>query len=70
METMDDAQRARYQAARSLREEGGRLQASGQLQEALERYRKSLELYPDHRLESHIRLIEGVVGGSATRASR
>ncbi len=62
---LDDAQRRRYQAARQLREEGGRLQAEGRLREALEQYRKSLALYPDHRLESHIRLIEGVVGGSA-----
>ena len=64
-----DAEHERYREARRLREEGGRLQSEGRLQESLVRYRQSIGLYPDHRLESHIRLIEGVIGGNAARST-
>ncbi|PLY16024.1 MAG: hypothetical protein C0631_05615 [Sedimenticola sp.] len=62
---MDPKMRARYEQAKRLRADGAKLQAQGRLPAAVEKYQQSLRLYPDYRLEAHIRLIEGVLGGSA-----
>ena len=67
---MDPGMRQRYEQAARLRAEGGGLQAKGRLTDALERYHKSLRLYPDYRLEAHIKLIEGVMDGSASAGGR
>lgn len=56
--TEQDQARQRYEKARKLREEGALLQQQGELSEAVEKYRSSLSLYPDERLEAHIRRIE------------
>ncbi len=63
---MDPKMRERYEQAKRLRIEGGKLQAKGRLQEAINKYRQSLRLYPDYRLEGHIQLIEGVLNGKAS----
>lgn len=65
---MDPKMRQRYEQAKRLRMEGAKLQAKGRLPAALARYRESLRFYPDYRLEAHIRLIEGVLDGSASGA--
>lgn len=51
-----------YERASRLREAGAALQAAGKLPEALEKYRASQEIYPDPRLDAHIRLIETHTG--------
>ena len=61
-ETVDQA-RQRYEQAHALRTEGAALQKQGKLGEAVEKYRGSLSLYPDDRLEAHVRRIEEVLGG-------
>ena len=53
-----DTARQRYDQARDLRTEGAALQQQGKLTEAVEKYRRSLSLYPDDQLEAHVRLIE------------
>ncbi|MCP5442441.1 MAG: carboxypeptidase regulatory-like domain-containing protein [Chromatiaceae bacterium] len=58
---MEPKMRQRYEQARRLRAEGAKLQAEGHLQQAIERYQQSLRLYPDYRLEAHIRLVEQVL---------
>lgn len=63
---MDPKMRERYEQAKRLRIEGGKLQAKGRLREAIIKYRQSLRLYPDYRLEGHILLIEGVLNGKAS----
>jgi tetratricopeptide (TPR) repeat protein len=55
---MDPKMRARYEQAKRLRGEGAKLQREGHLAQAIEKYQRSLRLYPDYRLEAHIRLIE------------
>jgi len=57
------ADRAAYDRARQLRDEGAELQRRGELAQAVDRYRQSLALYPDDRLEAHVRRIEQVLGG-------
>lgn len=63
---MDPKMRERYEQAKRLRIEGGKLQAKGRLQEAINMYRQSLRLYPDYRLEKHIQLVDGVLNGKAS----
>jgi hypothetical protein len=57
-----DKARERYEQARILRDEGAQLQQQGKLAEAVEKYRGSLELFPDDRLEEHVRRIEQLLG--------
>lgn len=59
--TQDDA-RQRYEQAKELREAGALLQKQGKLVEAVEKYRSSLSLYPDDKLEGHVRRIEQILG--------
>jgi hypothetical protein len=49
---------ADYEQAKRLREEGALLQGQGRLGEAVDKYHDSLALYPDDRLEAHVRRIE------------
>lgn len=58
-----DLARQRYEQASALRTEGAVLQQQGRLAEAIEKYRGSLALYPDDRLEAHVRLIEKILNG-------
>jgi hypothetical protein len=60
-EVADDARKARYDAARSLREEGASLQRQGDLRGALQKYRESLARFPDPRLEAHAARIEALL---------
>ncbi|MCW8906143.1 MAG: carboxypeptidase regulatory-like domain-containing protein [Sedimenticola sp.] len=60
---MDPNMRARYEEAKRLRMVGARLQGQGELTRAIEKYRQSLRLYPDYRLEAHIALIEDALNG-------
>lgn len=64
---MDPQMRRRYEMAKRLRAEGAALQQQGRLAAAVGKYRESLRLYPDYRLEAHIRRIEQVLGASAVR---
>lgn len=66
-ETVPDLARQRYEQARALRAEGALLQRQGALNEAVERYRRSLTLYPDDRLETHVRRIEQMLEGQGTQ---
>jgi hypothetical protein len=52
---------ADYEQAKRLREEGASLQTQGRLVEAARKYRESLSLYPDERLEAHVRRIEAML---------
>lgn len=52
---------ADYEHAKRLRDEGAALQQQGSLVEALGKYRESLSLYPDQRLEAHVRRIEAML---------
>jgi hypothetical protein len=60
-ETGDDG-RVAYEQARRLREEGARLQRQGNLAEAVAKFRQSLALYPDDRLEAHVKRVEQAMG--------
>ena len=62
---MDPKMRQRYEKAKRLRTEGGKLQAQGRLREALDKYQESLRFYPDYRLEAHMQLVEGVLNKTA-----
>lgn len=62
---MDPKMRLRYEQAKRLRTEGAELQSQGRLREALDKYQQSLRFYPDYRLEAHMQLVEGVLGGRA-----
>ncbi len=53
---------ADYEQAKRLREQGASLQQQGSLVEAVSKYRESLSLYPDERLEAHVRRIEAMLG--------
>ena len=57
-----DPDRANYEQAKRLRDEGALLQRQGSLAAAAARYRESLALYPDDRLEAHVRRIEAMLG--------
>lgn len=59
-----DPARQRYEQASALRSEGAALQQQGKLAEAIRKYRSSLALYPDDRLEAHVRLIESALNGA------
>jgi len=56
-----EARRLDYEAARALRDEGAGLQRQGDLRGAIERYRQSLEKYPDERLEAYIQQLEALL---------
>jgi|GEM_PF-3057674 len=51
-------EQARLAAAKKLREEGAALQKAGHLAEAVAKYRESLPLLADPKLEEHIRILE------------
>lgn len=55
--------RALYEEAKLLRESGAELQQQGDLKSAVQKYRESLSLYPDDRLEAHVRQIEEILSG-------
>ena len=45
-------------SAKKLRDEGEAFQNQKQYEEAINKYRASLKLWPDPKLEEHIKLIE------------
>ena len=58
-----DEKRHSYEQAKALRDAGAELQQKGDLQGAVQKYRESLTLYPDDRLEKHVRRIEELLKG-------